>query len=136
RILLMKEEFREVGIAMRLDSNSESFFEPGYHDIVSVQNFAYSAGRVFVTGVIYDDSNANDFYDPGESAGTLALEVRTPGGAKVASGVSFGSGGYSINLAGVAPGAYRLVALGAVDGWVEIRDFWWGGTQNVKVDLV
>ncbi len=136
RILLMKEDFREIGIGIRLDSNAESFFEPGYHDIVSVQNFAYSAGRIFVTGVIYDDSNENGFYDPGESSGALALEVRTPGGAKVASGSSFGSGGYSINLAGVAPGAYRLVVHGAAEGLVEIRDFWWGGTQNVKVDLV
>ncbi len=136
RISLLNAAFREVGIAVRLDSDGESYFGPGYHDIVSVQNFARSSGRVFVTGAIYRDADANGFYGPGESAGAMPLEVRTSGGVRVAAGTSFASGGYSINLAGVPAGSYYLVAFGGAGGLVERRSFWWDGAQNVKVDLV
>lgn len=136
RIILLSSQFREVGIALRLDVDDESFFEPGLFDRVSVQNYASSAGRLFVTGVIYHDNNSNQFYDPGESAGSLPLEVRSSSGARIAEGTSFASGGYSINLAGVPAGSYFLVAIDEITELTERKAFWWDGTKNVKVDLV
>jgi hypothetical protein len=133
---ILNNSFREVGIAMRADSNSDSFFGPPFiSDVVSAQEFAASAGRIFVTGVIYFDSNLNSFYDPGETAGILDLVVKNPGGTTVASGTSFASGGYSINMAGNAAGNYTLFATDS-EGDIDSVDFVWGGTINVKADLI
>lgn len=134
RINLLLAEFREAGIAIRADSDGDSFFTGPLNDVLSTQNFAKSAGRIFVTGVIHYDTNTNSFYDPGESAGILALTVKTMGGATVASGTSFGSGGYSINLNGVAAGTYQLVVRDALNSEDSVS-FSWTGTENVKVDL-
>jgi len=135
RINLLLADYREIGIAIRADSDGVSIFGSGFNEILSAQNLAKSAGRVFVTGVIYSDTNTNSFYDPGESAGILALEVRTTGGVTRASGTSFSSGGYSINLNGVASGTYDLVAIDAF-GSEKSTSFAWTGSENVKVDLV
>jgi len=135
RLNLMEEDFREVGIAIRSDADGLSIFGVGFNEVLSTQNFANSSGRIFLTGVIYHDINTNSFYDPGETSGILSLTVKTTGGTTVASGTSFASGGYSINLNGVAAGNYVLSVRDAFN-IEEIVQFVWEGTQNVKVDLV
>lgn len=135
RISLMNADFREVGIAIRADFDGQSFWGPGYNEVISTQNFAKSGNRIFVTGVLYTDLNTNGFYDPGESAGIIDLRVVNTGGTTLASGRSFGSGGYSINMAGVAAGSYRLVGRDSF-GFEKSENFVWGGTQNMKVDFV
>jgi len=136
RISIMDANFREVGIAIRADSDNDSFFGLPYtEDVVSTQNFAYSQGRIFVTGVIYFDTNVNALYDPGETAGILALEVRNGADTIVASGTSFASGGYSINLSGRPAGSYTLIARNE-NAEVESVLFNWNGTTNVKADII
>ncbi|MEM9017304.1 MAG: hypothetical protein AAGC68_09835, partial [Verrucomicrobiota bacterium] len=75
------------------------------------------------------------FFTPGESAGVLSLEVHNGLDVVVASGTSFSSGGYSINLNSLSPGSYTLVAIDG-DGNRESRAFDWNGSNNVKVDIV
>jgi hypothetical protein len=135
RINLLDPGFREIGIAIRADSNGLSYFGGAFNDVLSTQKFARSAGRTFVTGVIYHDHNSNGHYDPGESAGILALSVRNGANATVASGTSFGSGGYSINLHGLPGGSYTLVARDALGAEASVA-FFWGGAANVKADII
>ncbi len=141
RINILNDSFREVGIAIRADSDLESFFPPTpsgnvfISDVLSTQNFAYSNDRVFVTGVIYNDTNFNSFYDVGESAGQLDLEVENSSNAVVASGMSFGSGGYSINMSGLAAGNYTLIAKNAINETATVM-FTWNNATNVKADIV
>jgi hypothetical protein len=135
RLNLMEGDFREIGIAIRADADGVSIFGAEFNEVLSTQNFANSSGRIFLTGVIYHDTNTNSFYDPGETSGILSLTVKTTGGSTVASGTSFASGGYSINLSGVAAGNYVLSVRDAFN-LEETVAFVWGGTQNVKVDLV
>jgi len=134
RIGILHPNFREVGIAIRADSDTQSLFGSGFKDVVSTQNFAGSAGRIFLTGVIYEDRNSNNFYDLNETAGILNLSVRNGSNVQVAAGRSFGSGGYSINLANVAAGNYTLVVTDSA-GEIRTVPFTWGGTENLKVDL-
>lgn len=136
RLSILNASYREVGIAIRADSDSDSFFGPPYtEDVVSTQNFAFSQGRIFVTGVIFFDTNSNTFYDPGESAGILSLEVKNGANTTVASGTSFGSGGYSINLSGQPAGSYTLVARNGT-GEEAAAAFTWNGSTNVKADII
>lgn len=136
RVNLLDANFREIGIAFRADSDTQSAFgPPPGHDVVSARDFAFSSDRIFVTGVIYHDDNGNAFYDPGESAGNLAIEVRDWSNAVVASGRSFSSGGYSVNLGNLTGGSYTLAVI-AADGTEAARGFFWDGATNVKVDLV
>jgi len=136
RLSILNASYREVGIAIRADSDSDSFFGPPYtEDVVSTQNFAFSQGRIFVTGVIFFDTNSNTFYDPGESAGILSLVVKNGANTTVASGTSFGSGGYSINLSGQPAGSYTLVARNGI-GEEATAAFTWNGSTNVKADII
>ncbi len=135
RINLMQGDFREVGMAIRADEDGLSIFGASFNEVLSTQNFATSSGRIFLTGVIYHDTNSNSFYNPGESAGILSLAVKTTGGTTVTSGTSFASGGYSINMNGIAAGNYVLSVRDAFN-IEETRPFVWGSTQNVKLDLV
>lgn len=136
RLSILDAGFREVGIAIRSDADGVSYFGlPFTEDVVSTQHFAFSQGRIFVTGVIYFDTNDNAFYNPGESAGILTLEVRNAGNTTVASGNTFGSGGYSINLAGQPAGGYTLIARNG-DGETDSVAFNWNGTTNVRADII
>ncbi|MCB1203157.1 MAG: CAP domain-containing protein [Verrucomicrobiae bacterium] len=135
RTNLMEPVFREVGIAILPDLDGQSIFGPGFNDVLSTQDFATSSGRVFITGVVYNDGNNNNFYDPGESAGVLNLRVETLGGSQVGSGTTFASGGYSINLGALAPGTYILVLEEGFGAEAEVQ-FSWTGSTNVKADFV
>ena len=141
RINILRDEFREVGIAIRADSDLESYFPPPasgnpfISDVLSTQNFAFSNDRVFVTGVIFYDDNFNNFYDVGESAGQLDLEVENSSNAVVATGMSFGSGGYSINMSGLPAGTYTLIAKNSADETASVM-FTWNDVTNVKADIV
>lgn len=135
RISLMNANFREVGIAIRADQDGTSIFGGGLNDVLSTQHFVKSGNRIFVTGVLYDDLNTNGFYDPGESRGIIDLRVETNGGTVLATGRSFGSGGYSINMAGVPAGNYFLIGKDSL-GVEDTEPFVWGATQNVKIDFV
>lgn len=135
RTNLMEPVYREVGIAILADGDGQSIFGAGFNDVLSTQDFATSSGRVFITGVVYNDGNNNQFYDPGESAGVLNLRVETVGGSQVASGTTFASGGYSINLGALAPGSYLLVVEEGMGAEAEVQ-FSWTGSANVKADFV
>ncbi len=132
---LLEPFFREVGIAILADEDGESIFGSGFNEVLSAQDFATSSGRIFVTGVIFHDGNANRFYDPGESAGVLPLRIEDLSGNQVASGTSFASGGYSINLASVSVGTYLLIAQNEAGAAAEIP-FVWDGQVNVRADLI
>ncbi|MEM9016132.1 MAG: CAP domain-containing protein, partial [Verrucomicrobiota bacterium] len=66
---ILNGSYREIGIAIREDLDGQSLFPPPFgNDVLSTQNFAYSSGRIFLTGVIYYDGNSDSFFTPGESA--------------------------------------------------------------------
>ena len=85
------------------------------------------AGTVFITGVVYQDSNGNGIYDAGEGIGGAA--VRVVGGGYYA--VSSASGGYAIPVPAnsgnwtvtAATGAATLTASAAVAGDSVKLDF-------------
>lgn len=150
RIDFFQTHWREVGVGIRLDVDGEltnpELIEHAVIDGSQLDpettingfvtfNYASTPGRIFVTGVIYYDENETDIYEPGESAGKIDLRVVNSEGNEVRSGMTFWSGGYSINMAGLPEGQYTLEARDLANV-VEKRDFAWDGLENVKVDIV
>lgn len=121
---ILNGNFRELGVGQL----QGYFLNDGRNFLSSMltQNFARSGANYFLTGVIYDDKNSNNFYDVGE--GLSGISITTNG----TSYPVYNSGGYSIPLAN---GNYELSitgdALGApVFYSVQVSN------QNRKLDVI
>ncbi len=81
-------------------------------------------------GVVYADTNNNDFYDLGEGLGGVQITVV---GTNFST-ITFSSGGYSIPIS--TPGEYDLEASGGLLPEPMTKTFNIGSEDNVKVDFV
>lgn len=79
--------YTDIGISIEPDNNPSTQIGP----LVITQNFGFR-GSYYVTGVVYNDLNENEFYDPGE--GLAGVQVMPDGGDFFA--VTSQSGGYAI----------------------------------------
>lgn len=94
----------EIGIGIR----NIPLPQQGHVGPVIVTQDLGNLGRRLVTGVVYDDRNGNNFYDPGEGMPNITI---TPSqGAYYA--ITTASGGYSIPMTAVA-GSVSFTASGA-----------------------
>ncbi len=82
--------FKEIGVGVVNGSNG------GVGPQLVTQDFGDPGAVAFVTGVVYEDANANNFYDVGE--GRSGVRVDVEGSAYYA--VSSSSGGYSVPASG------------------------------------
>jgi Ca2+-binding RTX toxin-like protein len=122
---IMSSSFREIGISAIAENNGATSVGP----LVVTQNFGnrFAAPQVMILGVAYNDSNANQFYTPGEGLGTLSVNAGVP------STTSAASGGYTL---GSNAGALTLTFSGAgLSGAVTVTGTFANGT-NAKIDVV
>ncbi len=117
--------FREIGIGIISETDSRTTVGP----LVITQEFGLSNNSVvFITGVVYRDTNQNRFYDPGE--GLSAVRIMPDHGEYYA--MSSESGGFAIPVA-INSGEYILTAtrsdLPMSRGIATIN------SQNVKIDF-
>lgn len=126
RVNLLEDNFKEVGLG----------FVPGqftasgtiYNAGMTTQKFAYSGHLSYLTGVILDDLNGNNFYDVGEGVGGVAITAM--GTTGTFSTHSWGAGGYNLALPN---GSYTVTYSFA--GQELTRDISIAG-KNVKVDVL
>jgi hypothetical protein len=119
RVNMLHDFYREIGV-----SQQEGVFTSNGRDFnagIVTENFALSGSSVFVTGVVYTDSDSDGFYSIGEGQANVAVEA---GGTTMRSAAA---GGYAIEL---APAANVTVTLGSITLRVDVA----GG--NGKLDLV
>ena len=125
RYTIMNPNFLEVGIAVTYENLSSTEVGP----MVATQNFAAPAATAsyyYVTGVAYNDTNNNRFFDPNEGIAGLQVNVRL-GGVK-----SNEAGSY--NLA-VFPGPTTItLAQAGLDGPVTVTANI--VSENLKLDVV
>ena len=125
RTNILNATFEEVGIGQE----HGAFVAGGtsYDASMVTQNFALSGSKVFVTGVVYNDTVVNDnFFSVGEQ--TVGRGISGPGGV---SDVTGAGGGYELAFtAGGGKAITFSLATGAVGVSVTV------GTTNVKVDVV
>ncbi|MFP4043511.1 MAG: CAP domain-containing protein [Rhodosalinus sp.] len=121
---ILQGDFREIGIAqVRGD-----FAQNGtvYDASMLTQNFAVSGDTLFLTGVAYDDSDADAFYSVGE--GVSGVDIRI--GA--ASAATAAAGGYGLALPGGAEPVEVTLARGDHEMSLSLEP----AGRNVKLDLV
>lgn len=126
RVNLLDGAFREVGVGIQ-----EAPFQ-GYNSVVVTQDFAYTSGNSFLTGVAFSDSIVHDhFYTPGEGLGGITITAMRDSDHASFSTTTWSAGGYTLPL---ATGSYTVTASGpglgtVMDSGVVI------GTQNVELDF-
>jgi uncharacterized protein YkwD len=123
RINIHNDDFKEVGIGVMLGTNG-----PVGPQVVT-QDFGYSGDVRYITGVVFEDLNANDFYDIGE--GRSGVRVDVEGSPFYA--LSSTSGGYSIPVP--QDGAYDVAFTGGGFASYSTSATVASG-KNVKVDYL
>lgn len=131
RETMMLGFFREVGIGISTGTDNQA--HPGqpngaFDSIYIVQDYSSDSNqRPFITGVVYQDTNGNHFYDPGEGIGGVRVDVQ---GASFYA-VTSSSGGYSVPVFGI--GTYNLTFSGG-GVLTAHRTATVTGNRNVKID--
>lgn len=128
RINMLDQGFQEVGISIIEESNPSTLVGP----LVISQEFGRRGnyGNPAVLGVVYDDLNADGFYNAGEGLSGVTVELSGMNGTFTTTSLS--AGGYQIK---VPSGTYTATASGgALGGEVREFDVMVGGS-NVKVDF-
>jgi uncharacterized protein YkwD len=120
--------FREIGIG--ITAGKDNGQGNTWDSLYTVQNFGTQTNSTpFITGVVYQDTNGNGFYDPGEGIGGIRVDV--PGSNFFA--ITSSSGGYSVPVP--ANGNYTATFSGGAIGNTQ-RPVTVSNGLNAKLDLV
>lgn len=121
---ILKDSFDEIGIGL-INGDYD-----GYNSWMGTQNFAASGGTPgpLLTGVVYDDSNSNGFYDPGE--GASGVTIRLSDGSETTTSAT---GGYALPYSG--SGSQVATFFGGSVGAAINQNFVATG-KNVKLDYL
>lgn len=125
---LFAAQFRETGIAQEqgtFEARGSQGDVQDFNASMLTHKFALSGSDVFLTGVIYGDTDGNASYSVGEGQGNVTVAAD---GAVTS---SWGAGGYSL---GVTSGPAVSVTLGSGAGAIDVTMDLSG--DNVKLDLV
>lgn len=133
RETMMLGFFREVGIGITAGTDNQA--QPGqpngtFDSLYIVQDYGTQSNQQpFITGVVYHDANANNFYDPGEGISGVRVDVQ---GSNFYA-VTASSGGYSVPVAG--NGTYNVTFSGGGVATAH-RTAAVNGGRNLKVDYL
>jgi len=124
RVNILNGNFRELGVGQK----QGYFFTDGNNYLSSMltQNFARSGSSYYLTGVVYSDTNNNDFYDVGEGMSGVTISFNGK------SYPVYATGAYTIP---VSNGTYNLTITGdslgtAVYHTLQVN------SANEKVDVI
>lgn len=134
---ILLDEMKEAGIGTK----PGQFFSSGtnWNAVMSTQDFAFKFDDPFITGVVYDDLDGDNFFTPFEELFPVVVAAvsQTTGDIFLTtapfSPLNIPSGGYAIQ---VPPDTYAVLAFAGVliDPVIQINVV--VNTENVKVDLI
>ena len=110
--------YSEIGIGLAIGNpttpppaNPENPANQGLNvgPVILTEEFAWKSGDAFLTGAVYRDTDANNFYTPGEGLGGVTVQAAGTSGQGTFTTQTWGSGGYSLAL---PPGTYTVTASG------------------------
>ncbi|WP_305984017.1 CAP domain-containing protein [Roseibium sp. MMSF_3544] len=127
RANILNSDYTVLGIGDAVGGHPSDSNHPTSY---ATQNFAGTT-KNYVTGVVFDDADNDQFYDIGEELGSTTVTIVNSSGATVATKSTDPGGGYSIALAN---GSYTAKFTGAgINGTIE-KAFSVSG-DNVKLDV-
>jgi serralysin len=125
RANILDANYREIGVGFETGDYG------GRDSAFVTQDFGKTDTSALLTGVAFDDTDGDRFYDPGEGLGGITVTVTTTDGAVIGSTTTMDAGGYDIPL---AAGTYNVTfSGGGVSSTTQQVTI---GSSNVKVDLV
>ena len=128
RMTTMLTYWREIGIG--ISAGSDVGQGNTWDSLYTVQNFGKLPNSTpFITGVVYQDTNGNGFYDPGEGVGGVRIDVA---GSNFFA-ISTASGGYSVPVP--TNGSYNVTFSGGGQPTTQ-RTVTVANSLNAKADLV
>lgn len=119
--------FGDVGVGIVRTQNAVGT----ENDVVTVDFAKGQNAQPQVVGVVYNDSNGNGVYAPGEGRGGVVIRAQNLATGATSSTTSASAGGYQIPL---APGNYALQAIGANGQVLSSQDVSIGST-NAEADF-
>jgi uncharacterized protein YkwD len=123
RINMHNDDFKEVGIGVVNGTNGSVGPQ------IVTQDFGVSGDVRYITGVVYEDLNSNEFYDIGEGRSGVRIDVDGSGFYAISST----SGGYSLPVS--ENGTYEVsFSGGGFDSFVTTASIVNG--KNFKVDYL
>ena len=105
--------FSEVGIGLvsNVTPTTSAVYNVG--PAIVTQEFGWRQGVSFLTGTFSIDTNADNFYTPGEGYGGVTIRAQGTGGQGTFQTQTWASGGYSLQL---PAGTYNVTASGPLPG--------------------
>jgi uncharacterized protein YkwD len=120
--------FREIGIGVTAGTDNGQ--GNTWDSLYTVQNFGTQTNSTpFITGVVYQDTNGNGFYDPGEGIAGVRIDVA---GSNFFA-ISSASGGYSVPVPG--NGSYNVTFSGGGQPTTQ-QTVTVANSLNAKADFV
>ena len=124
----MSNAYNEIGVGY--DYGAYTYGSTTYPGSTMVTEKLGNDGDTYLTGVVIDDEDGDEFYDIGEGQGDVQITAYNADGVHTTA--TWDSGGYSLAL---GPGTYTVVFQGGdLDGVYETDVTI--GTQNVKLDVI
>lgn len=131
RTILMNPDMTEVGVGY-----VAGVFRSGatnWNSMMVTQDFAYTSGNRFITGVVYTDTVRRDkAYTPGEGLGSVQVQAQRLSDGKVFTITTGQAGAYSLP---VPLGTYRVTASGGGLPTPIVRDDVVMAGSNVLADF-
>ncbi len=121
----MNTRWSEIGVGYDYGSYM------GYNGSTFVTEMFGDRGDTYLTGVVIEDRDGDDFYDLGEGQGAVRITAEAADGTLYATS-TWDAGGYSLKL---PPGTYRVTFEGG-DLDAPYATTVIIGTQNVKLDVI
>lgn len=105
RTNLLTGNYSEVGSGIA--TGNYTYQGRSYFGILAAQDFAYTSGNPFITGVAFNDTlRADNFYTPGEAMATVTVKATATDGT-IYTTTTNDAGGYSLR---VPSGIYNITA--------------------------
>jgi Ca2+-binding RTX toxin-like protein len=123
--------FREVGVGEQTGTFTSS--GTTYNALMTTIDFAKSGSGSFITGVVYDDLDSNDFYSMGEGYSGVSIQSQALGAGSGSSDNAASSGGYSVSANGVGDFKITFSGGGLANSVAAVVSH---ASDNIKVDLV
>lgn len=132
RVNILAAGFREIGVGQK----QGYFFTEGKNYLSSMltEDFAKSGNSYFLTGVVYADTNNNQFYDVGEGLDGITITTNGKSYPVYATGaysIPLASGTYDVALTGASLGNTVNYQVSITNANIKLNVIKTGSTTNV-----